>query len=53
MMQQLIIAAIVLGAATFIVRRVWAAIAAARASRDGCGSGCGCAPATQPGRDQA
>ena len=53
MFEQVIIAAIVLGAATFIVRRVWAAIAAARASRDGCGSGCGCAPATQPGREQA
>lgn len=53
MFEQLIIAAIVLGAATFIVRRVWAAIAAARAPKGGCGSGCGCAPATQSRPDQA
>ena len=52
MLQQLIIAAIVLGAATFIVRRVWAAVAAARAPKGGCGSGCGCASTGQPTQDR-
>jgi len=45
MLEQLIIAAIVLGAALFIGRRAWSAIAAARAPKGGCGSDCGCAPA--------
>ena len=45
--QQLLVVLIVLGAAVFIVRRVWGAIASARASKHaGCDSGCGCAPAT-------
>ncbi len=45
MVEQLIIAAIVLGAVAFIGRRLWLAIAAARAPKGGgCNSGCGCAP---------
>jgi FeoB-associated Cys-rich membrane protein len=44
--QQFIVGLIVLGAAAFIVRRVWSAIASARAAKNAaCGSGCGCEPA--------
>ncbi len=43
--QQLIVGLIVLGAVLFIARRMWSAIASARASKQaGCDSGCGCAP---------
>ncbi len=53
MLEQLIIAAIVLGAAFFIGRRLWLSIAAARAPKGtGCDSGCGCAPTTPPARKQ-
>lgn len=46
-LQQIIVGLIVLGAVAYIVRRVWGAIASARASKNaGCDSGCGCAPAT-------
>ena len=49
--QQLIVGLIVLGAALFIVRRIWSAISSARASKHaGCDSGCGCAPAATPAR---
>ncbi len=44
MLEPLIIGAIVLTAIIYIGRRAWAAIAAARAPKGGCGSGCGCAP---------
>ena len=45
MLEQLIISAIVLGAALFIGRRIWRTIASARAPKGGgCDSGCGCAP---------
>lgn len=46
MIQQLIVGGIVLGAAAFIARRMWSAIASARARKGaaGCDSGCGCAP---------
>ena len=44
--QQVIVALIVLSAVVFIVRRVWSAIASARAAKSaGCASGCGCEPA--------
>ena len=48
MVQQLIVGLLVLGAAAYITRRMWLAIAAARAPKGaGCDSGCGCAaPAT-------
>ncbi len=43
MTEQLIIGAIVLAATAFIARKVWRAIAAARAPASaGCDSGCGC-----------
>ena len=42
MLEQLIIAAIVLTAVAFVGRRVWNAIASARAPKGGCGSDCGC-----------
>lgn len=43
--QQLIVGLIVLSAVVFIARRMWKAIASARASKQaGCDSGCGCAP---------
>ncbi len=45
MTQQLIIAAIVLAAASYIARKVWRTVAAARAAKGaGCDSGCGCEP---------
>jgi FeoB-associated Cys-rich membrane protein len=51
--QQLIVAAIVLTAAAFIARRMWRAVASARASKQaGCDSGCGCAPQVQPPKRQ-
>ena len=50
MLEALIIGAVVLGAAIYIGRRAWAAIAAARAPKGGCGSGCGCAPAAESPR---
>jgi hypothetical protein len=50
MFEPLIIGAIVLGAAIYIGRRAWAAIAAARAPKGGCGSDCGCAPAAESRR---
>ena len=41
--QQVIVALIVLSAVVFIARRVWSAIASARAAKGAdCGSGCGC-----------
>jgi FeoB-associated Cys-rich membrane protein len=44
-MQQLLVVLIVLSAAGFVGRRVWRAIAAARAPKgNGCDTGCGCAP---------
>ncbi len=47
MVQQLIVGLLVLGAAAFITRRMWLAIAAARAPKGaGCDSGCGCAAPT-------
>lgn len=50
--QQLIVGLIVLGAVVFIARRMWNAIASARASKQaGCDSGCGCAPAASPQAD--
>ena len=49
MVQQLIVGLLVLGAAAFITRRMWLAIAAARAPKGaGCDSGCGCAVPTAP-----
>jgi hypothetical protein len=51
MLEPLIIGAIVLAATLYIGRRAWAAIAAARAPKGGCGSDCGCAPAAQPRRE--
>ncbi len=50
MLEPLIIGAIVLAAAIYIGRRVWAAIAASRAPKGGCGSGCGCAPSASSPR---
>jgi FeoB-associated Cys-rich membrane protein len=51
--QQLIVGAIVFAAAAFIVRRLWRAVASARASKQaGCDSGCGCAPTAQPSKRQ-
>lgn len=48
-MQQLIVVLIVLGAVLFIVRRVWNAVASARASKSAsCASGCGCETAPGP-----
>jgi len=47
MLERLTIAAIVLGALLYVGRRMWSAIASARAPKAGCGSGCGCAP-SQP-----
>jgi hypothetical protein len=44
-LQQIIVAAVVLIATLFIARRVWRVIASARASATGgsaCASGCGC-----------
>ncbi len=52
MLEQLIIAALVLAATLYIGRRAWAAIASARAPKGGCGSDCGCAPAASPKRDR-
>lgn len=50
--QQLIVGVIVLGALVFIARRMWNAIASARASKQaGCDSGCGCAPAAKSQAD--
>ncbi len=47
MVQQLIVGLLVLGAAVFITRRMWLAVAAARAPKGaGCDSGCGCAAPT-------
>ena len=57
--QQVIVGMIVLGAVLFIARRMWSAIASARASKQaGCDSGCGCAPVSaqpseKPVRHQA
>ena len=51
MLEPLIIGAIVLAATVYIGRRAWAAIAAARAPKGGCGSDCGCASAPSPARD--
>ena len=46
-LQQVIVALIVLSAVVFIARRVWTAIASARATKSsGCASGCGCEPAS-------
>jgi hypothetical protein len=45
-MQTVIVALIVAGAATFVARRVWLGVAAARAKKAaGCGPDCGCGPA--------
>ncbi len=47
MLQQVIVGLLVLGAAAFISRRMWLAVAAARAPKGaGCDSGCGCAAPT-------
>ena len=47
MVQQLIVGLLVLGAAAYITRRMWLAIAAARAPKGaGCDSGCGCSAPT-------
>jgi hypothetical protein len=47
MMQQVIVGLLVLAAATFIARKMWRAIAAARAPKGaGCDSGCGCVAPT-------
>ncbi|MCC7054064.1 MAG: FeoB-associated Cys-rich membrane protein [Gemmatimonadaceae bacterium] len=44
MVEQFATALIVLAAAAFVVRRMWRAIAAARAPKGGaCDAGCGCA----------
>jgi hypothetical protein len=51
MLEQLTIAAIVLGALLYVGRRMWSAIASARAPKGGCGSGCGCAPTSSPPQD--
>lgn len=46
-MQTLIIALIIVAAATYIGRRVWQTVAAARAPKGaGCASGCGCEPSS-------
>ena len=51
--QQFVVGLIVLGAAAFIVRRVWSTIASARAAKNAaCGSGCGCEPAAPTRRDR-
>lgn len=44
-MDRLIVATIVVVSLAFLARRVLASWRSARAERDGCGSGCGCAPA--------
>ena len=51
--QQLIVGLIVLSAVVFIARRMWSAIASARASKQaGCDSGCGCAPTASKHTDE-
>ncbi len=40
--QMLVVLLVVGTAATFVVRRAWVAIAAARKPKSGCGSDCGC-----------
>lgn len=51
--QQLIVGLIVLSAVVFIARRIWSAIASARASKQaGCDSGCGCAPTASKHTDE-
>ena len=51
MLEQLLVALIVLTAVAFIGRRAWRAIAAARAPKGaGCDSGCGCAPGSDSAR---
>ena len=50
--QQLLVGLIVLAAVLFVARRIWSAIAAARAPKGaGCDSGCGCAPSASAPRD--
>jgi hypothetical protein len=41
-METLIVMLIVGAAATFVARRAWLSVAAARQSKRGCGSDCGC-----------
>lgn len=50
-LQTLIVAALVLGALTYLVRTIRRTIAAGRASRSsGCADGCGCSPTEKPHR---
>lgn len=44
-MDRFVVAAIVIVALAFLVRRVLASWLSTRAARDGCGSSCGCSPA--------
>jgi hypothetical protein len=44
-MDTLIIALVLLAAVGFLAKRMLASLRSARATKDGCGSSCGCSPA--------
>ncbi len=50
-MDGVVVAAIVIIAATFIGRRIFLAVRSARSAKDGCASDCGCGTSSPSGSD--